>query len=344
LFRPKDEQMLGSEEGALRQIPAQVSGVCESAGRLLGAKTRYALNVACTLSGVITAVGYALIAPLPVTLLPAQSPSESGVESTEAAERAAMMERVRYRGDEFLLAAYVGAPYTFASDVRIEQQVKTMTVHDVDWRGKPFDDPIYYGVRVARWLPQSSWGTMLDFMHSKAYAPLDQRAKVTGALGGAPLPSNATIGDIFHKLEFTHGHNVLTLNVLRRLPSMGSLFSPYLGVGLGAALPHTEVQIKGQRGRTYAYQYAGPAAQLVLGIEIRVPRLSYLIEYKFTSASYRVPLQNFDGSWLPLDLWAQFKRWWRGEAPLRGWASTWLTSHQVVAGMGIRTVPSVAKP
>lgn len=340
--------MFGPKEGAqgVRELNlAQTTGVHESGPRpLLGVRVPYAVNFSCTLIGMIAVVVQATIAPSPIVLSATQLPPERQAESDEAAERAAMVERVRYRGDEYLFAVYTGAPYTYASDVSIEQPGKTMKVHDVDWRGKPFDDPIYYGVRIARWFPESSWGTMLDFMHSKAYAPLDQRAKVTGELNGASVPRDATVGDIFHKLEFTHGHNLITLNALHRLPSAGSLFSPYVGVGLGAALPHSEVQIRGQRGRTYAYQYAGPAVQIVLGIEIRVPRLSYLVEYKFTSSSYRVPLYNLDGSWLPLDLWTQFERWLSGEPPSRGWGSTWLTSHQVVGGMGIRTVPVAVKP
>jgi hypothetical protein len=265
-------------------------------------------------------------------------------DAAAAAARAELVERVRYRGDEFLIAAYGGAPYTYASDVRIDRPGTEMTVHDVEWQGKPFDDPIYYGVRVARWFPQSSFGTMLDFMHSKVYAPLDQRVKLSGTKDGQTLPPAATIGDLFHKLEFTHGHNLLTLNLLHRLPSLGSLLSPYVGAGFGVALPHTEVQLKGTGERTYAYQYAGPAAQLVIGVEIRVPRLSYFVEYKFTSASYRVPLQNVDGDSLPLDLWHQFKGWMTGSVPPDGWASTWLTSHQIIGGMGIRTVPAVTPP
>jgi hypothetical protein len=298
----------------------------------------------CAVLAMMAILCHASLTPALVAAPPAHSQAADGqsAEAAAAAERAEMAERVRYRGDEFLLAAYGGAPYTYASDLRVERNGRDMTVHDVDWQGKPFDDPIYYGVRVARWFPDSSFGTMLDFMHSKAYAPLDQRVRVSATPANATLPPEAAIGDLFHKLEFTHGHNLLTVNVLRRLPSIGSMLSPYVGIGLGAALPHTEVQIKGTPGRTYAYQYAGPAAQLVIGIEIRVPRLSYFVEYKLTSASYRVPLENVDGDWLPLDLWMQFKRWLSGKAPPGGWASTWLTSHQVIAGMGIRTVPGSA--
>ena len=268
--------------------------------------------------------------------------ADTAHDAAARAARAAVAERVRYRGGETLAAAYAGSPYTYASDLRIERDGSDFTVDGVDWKGKAFDDPIYYGVRVARWQANSRLGAMIDFTHSKAYAPLDQQAALSGSKDGHPLPPAAAIGDLFHKLEFTHGHNMLTLNLLWRLPSLGTVFSPYVGVGVGAALPHTEVQLKGTSGRTYEYQYVGPAEQLLIGVELRVPRLSYFLEYKFTSASYRAPLENRDGGALPLDLWHQFRRWIGGGAPPGGWASTWLISHQVIGGMGIRTVPAAA--
>ena len=331
-------------DGALGKLNAIAFGEPPSEAM---ARRRKVFGAACGVCGMVAAACYALIAHQPIAPLIVQQSQATGGEDDDAAkaDRAQMMERVRYRGGEYLFAAYGGSPYTHASDLRIERGGAEMTVHDVDWQGKAFDDPIYYGIRIARWLPGRADGVMLDFMHSKAYAPLDQRVKLSGGLGGQQLPEEAAVGDVFHKLEFTHGHNLLTLNWLRRLPSLGATFSPYVGGGLGVALPHTEVQMKGLQGRTYAYQYAGPAVQFVVGLEIRVPRLSYFVEYKFTSADYRVPLQNFDGSALPLDLWAQFTAWLRGEEPVRGWASTRLTSHQIIAGMGVRTVPQgVAAP
>ena len=297
--------------------------------------------------GMVAAMSYALLPAPPMSAAPIQSHEVGDVgpeDDAAIAAEAELVERIRYRGDELLFAAYGGAPYTYASDVRIERPVMEMTVHDVDWQGKPFDDPIYYGVRIARWFPHSSLGAMVDFTHSKAYAPLDQQVRLSGTKDGQPLPAAAAIGDLFHNLEFTHGHNMLTLNLLYRLPSLGAFISPYVGVGLGAALPHTEVQLKGTGKRTYEYQYVGPAGQFLIGIEFRVPRLSYFMEYKFTHASYRAPLQNRDGGALPLDLWNQFQRWMSGRAPAGGWAFTSLTSHQIIAGMGIRTVPAVAAP
>ncbi len=77
---------------------------------------------------------------------------------------------------------------------------------------------------------------------------------------------------------------MLTLNGLFRLPSIGLRLHPYVGIGAGVALPHSEVQMVKDPGRTYEYQYAGPVGQALIGIEFRVPRMSYFFEYKFTLA------------------------------------------------------------
>lgn len=286
----------------------------------------------------------AMVAVIAAAALPdPRDPAHQVSEDADQPARAALAEQVRYQGGETLVAAYTGSPYTYASDLRIERPGTDMTVHGIDWEGRAFDDPIYYGARVARWLTGSNLGTMIDFTHSKAYAPLEQDVRLSGIKDGAPLPERAKIGDAFHKLEFTHGHNMLTLNLLWRLPPLGSFVSPYVGIGVGAALPHTEVQLKGTRGRTYEYQYVGPAAQVLIGVELRVPRLSYFAEYKFTAASYRAPLENRDGGWLPLDLLHQFQRWLSGAPPSGGWATTALVSHQVIGGMGYRTLPAAVR-
>ena len=267
---------------------------------------------------------------------------ETNENQVIAAERAAIAEKVRYKGGESFIGAYGGSPYTYASDVRIVRPGTDMTVQGVDWEGKPFDNPIYYGARIARWLPMSAVGGMVDFTHSKVYSPFDQKVKVSGTKDGKPVTPESRIGDLFHKLEFTHGHNMLTLNGLLRLPFRTAFVSPYIGLGAGASLPHTEVQFKGEGTRTYEYQYTGPAAQLLFGIELRVPRLSYFVEYKFSFADYRAPLQNRDGGWIGFDLAHQVSRWWSGKEPVGGWASTRLISHQIIAGMGYRTSPAPA--
>lgn len=238
---------------------------------------------------------------------------------------------------EWTLGAYMGSPYTYPSDVKITKTGQhDFTVKDVEWQGRPFQNPIYYGVRISRWLGDGRAGAMLDFTHSKAISNPNQEARFEGTLDGKPVPEKALIKDVFRKLEASHGHNMLTLNGLFRLPSFTWRVSPYVGLGAGISLPHSEVHVKGEPTRTYEYQMTGPAAQALVGLEFRLARMSYFLEYKFTFADYRMPLSGRDGYVLPTDLWNQFQRWWSGDEPPGGWAATQYASHQVIGGLSVR--------
>jgi hypothetical protein len=186
---------------------------------------------------------------------------------------------------------------------------------------------------------------MVDFIHSKAMARLDEEASFSGTVDGTPLPARARISDIAKRLEFSHGHNMLLLNGLVRLPGIGGRLSPYVGAGAGVLLPHTEVELTAPgHPRTYEYNYAGPAGQTLIGLEVRLSRLSFFVEYKFTYADYDAPLSQMNGSWLFSDLWRQIQRWFKGEQPPGGHVSTRIASHQVVSGLAVRFAPRAAAP
>lgn len=244
---------------------------------------------------------------------------------------------------ETVLSFYTGVPHTLPSDVVIKKDgVHDFLVQDVQWEGQPFKNPIYYGVRTTRWLTAGS-GAMLDFTHSKAIAVRDVPYAMQGTLNGAPAPASGTVDQHFRKLEASHGHNMLTLNGLLRLPSISWRFSPYIGMGAGISLPHMEAQLKGTKSRTYEYQYAGPVGQALAGIEVRFPRFSLFLEYKFTLAPYDVPLsERSSKDFLPQDLWRQFSSWLSGEEPPSGRLMTTFTSHQIVGGIAARIAPAAA--
>ena len=247
-------------------------------------------------------------------------------------------------GRETVIGAYSGAPYNYPSAARVTNPgspaATDFTVDPVNWYTDPFKSPIYYGARVQRWFSGGKTGGMIDFIHSKAIAPLQEETGFSGTLDGQPLPPRARIRDIASKFEFSHGHNMLLLNGLLRLPSIGPRVSPYVGVGGGVLLPHTEFQLaNNSRPRTYEYNYAGPAGQALLGVEIRLAKLSFFVEYKFTYADYDAPLSEVDGSWLPLDITRQVKRWFAGEQPPGGHIETQVVSHQVVSGLAVRLAP-----
>lgn len=245
-------------------------------------------------------------------------------------------------GSEVMFAGYGGVPYTYPSDVLVKKDgLHDLTVKDVPWDGKPFVNPIYYGARIVRF-GAGRLGAMLDFTHSKALARLDEDAAFEGTLNGAPAPERARLRDVFRKLEASHGHNMLTLNGLLRLPSITSRIQPYVGIGAGVSLPHSEVQFAKADKRTYEYQYAGPVGQALIGIELRTARVSYFFEYKFTLAPYEMPLTEREGSWLPLDLWSQLQNWLSGTEPPGGRLTTTYASHQGIFGLGIRSAPVAA--
>lgn len=247
-------------------------------------------------------------------------------------------------GAEWMFAGYGGVPFTYPSDVTLTKSgVHDFTAKQVGWDGKPFINPVYYGARIVRF-GAGRTGAMLDFTHSKTIARLQEEIEFTGTLNGAPAPARATLRDIFRRLEASHGHNMLTLNGLFRLPSLGLRLQPYVGLGAGVSLPHAEVQMANSEKRTYEYQLAGPVGQALIGLEVRTQRVSYFFEYKFTLAPYLMPLSEQDGSWLPLDLWRQFRNWMSGEEPPGGHASTTLVSHQGIFGLGIRSAPIAAAP
>ena len=180
---------------------------------------------------------------------------------------------------------------------------------------------------------------MVDFTHSKAYAPMQDIKTMQGTFDGKPVAGKGKVEDFFDRLEFTHGHNMLTLNGLMRFARFGR-FAPYAGLGGGVSLPHSEVHAITDPARTYEYQYTGLNAQALLGLEFRLNTGSVFIEYKFTIADYSAPITHRDGSWLPIDMWRQFSRWWSGAEPPGGWASTRLSSHQVIGGFYVRFAPT----
>ena len=193
-------------------------------------------------------------------------------------------------GRENTFGAFLGAPYHYPSDFRLQKTGgDDITLHKVEWFTNPFTNPLYYGARLQHWYDNGTAGTMIDFVHSKAFAPMDQQAKISGTVDGKPLPETGRVGDFFQKLEFSHGHNMLTLNGLLRFANFSNLLVPYVGVGAGVSLPHSEMQRKGETQRTYEYQYTGPTAQALIGLELRLRTGSVFLEYKFTIADYRAP-------------------------------------------------------
>lgn len=152
-----------------------------------------------------------------------------------------------------------GAPFSFNST----------------WKPAPFDFPPYYGVRATRWGDSGQWGVALEFTHEMAIA-----TKRTLSKSG------------FTRLEFSHGLNILTVNAMRRFPS-DSRLTPYFGVGIGVTIPHVEVRTRAGGPGTHSFQYGGPAARLLAGVEYRLnERWAVFTEVNSTFSSVDVRLNG----------------------------------------------------
>ncbi len=307
-----------------------------TSGRSYGPRPISTARAADILSALFAAATLAIVTA-PIVIEQTVDGAQSGSAGTAASETT-----LAPPGREVMFAGYSGVPYTYPSDVVVKKDgLHDLKVKDVTWDGKPFVNPIYYGARIVRF-GGGRLGTMLDFTHSKALARLDKDVTFEGTLNGAPAPERARLRDIFRKLEASHGHNMLTLNGLLRLPSITARIQPYVGIGAGVTLPHSEVGFAKADKRTYEYQYAGPVGQALIGLELRTARVSYFLEYKFTYAPYEMPLTEREGSWLPLDLWNQFQNWLSGTEPPGGRLTTTYASHQGIFGLGIRSAPVAA--
>jgi lipid A oxidase len=242
------------------------------------------------------------------------------------------------RGREYVVGAYGGISYTHPSEVRIVNPGKTdMTMRDFEWIGRPFKSPIYYGLRTQRWPPRAVFGTMVDFTHAKAIASFEGEASFSGTRDLKPLPPRAKVGAVFKHLEFSHGHNILTLNGLFRMPMFWMGMRPYFGLGGGVSLPHTEIGFREGAARTYEYQYAGVVGQLLAGLEFRLGPVTMFVEYKFTYAPYDVPLSHEPYGWVFFtDVWRQFRAWIAGEQPAGGRLRTTLATQHGIAGLLLR--------
>src|SRR5262245_22246469 len=152
-------------------------------------------------------------------------------------------------GKETVVSGYVGAPYYYRSNVAIKRPNGTdLELKRLGWDGDALYFPIDGGVRAVRW--SGATGLMIDFLHNKAIARLGKGAhgrkiesgviedvETAGTLKGQPAPSPLRLTQLFDRLEFTHGHNVLLLTGLLRLAPLTPRIRPYLGLGGGVALP-----------------------------------------------------------------------------------------------------------
>lgn len=141
------------------------------------------------------------------------------------------------------------------------------------WEGRPFEMPPYYGLRATWWMNDTT-GFGIDINHAKVY-------------GGAA--DMAAAG--YDRLEFTDGLNLITANAYRRFSWAGSDLTPYLGAGVGIAVPHVDIERNGIH--TFEYQLTGPAITAIAGVSYPLGDRSFVFgEYKGSYSTHEVDLAS----------------------------------------------------
>lgn len=189
----------------------------------------------------------------------------------------------RLAGAETQLSIYAGSNFAYPSDVSITRPGGTdVMLKDVGWDSKPFHPPPYFGLRFTNWLNSApNLGFGVDYTHAKVYARLGDRVAASGTLAGVDVQGSVLLDSAFKRLEFTDGLNVITAHAFYRCP-LGERWTPYLGAGLGAAIPHVEVFMPGYRN-TFGYQATGVAARGYAGLEVKLyENISGFAEYQFS--------------------------------------------------------------
>jgi lipid A oxidase len=187
------------------------------------------------------------------------------------------------------LSVYGGFNWNLNSDVSLRAPGPVNDDRSVDWEGGGIDMPPYWGVRGTYWLSRSSnWGFAIDYTHQKAIAEIDFANDKT-----------------YDRLEFTDGNNLLIFEVLYRFsPMMNGTLVPYVGIGAGVAIPHVEVTLDSDPGnKTFEYQLAGPAAQVLAGLEYKLnDAWSLFTEAKLSYSRISADLKG--GGRLETELWS----------------------------------------
>lgn len=210
---------------------------------------------------------------------------------------------------ELFFSGYLGTASTIDSDVQLNRPGGTsLTFKDVSWDDDSFSSPPYYGLRFGYWFRNNPhWGTTIDFTHAKMYGELEQTVRVSGTRNGVPVTGEERLGNTFDVLEFSDGHNLLTLNGMYRWMELGNSsenflyrLQPYVLAGLGIAIPHVEVTVEGPR--TFEFQTTGLVAQAGAGLDVDINSwFSIFAEYRLSYAEIDADLVG--GGTLKTDPW-----------------------------------------
>ena len=138
---------------------------------------------------------------------------------------------------------------------------RSFTFEDVDFDGRPFESPQYYGWRVGRLFGQArTFGIELEFIHLKVIGRTDRAYPVSGLDTLDTSESGALVmNTVVQRYAMTHGLNFALINMVMRTPVRGPVTLVWRA-GAGPTLPHAETTIDGQIREQYRVRWARRSA------------------------------------------------------------------------------------
>ncbi len=197
---------------------------------------------------------------------------------------------VRSADAGWVVGGYLGSVATRHSYLTVAQPALRTDVRfdPVDYKGRSFNLPLYYGYRAAYFPGSSGWfGIEAEVIHMKAYAQTGEAASASGVVGGVPVAGSMLISSVVQRFSLSHGQNMLLVNAVvrrafgERRDYRTARLVALARVGVGPTLPHAESTIGGVADE--GYELGALVFQAAGGIELMVwKRLHALAEYKFT--------------------------------------------------------------
>jgi lipid A oxidase len=199
---------------------------------------------------------------------------------------------------EFVLDLFTGQSDTSNADVEITQPAagNSFTVRDLAFDGKSFEDPPYYGARVAYFFEGLPWlGVGVEFFHFKVFGETGQTRQITGTLGGAPINTTAPVNSVVQRFNVSHGVNYLLFDVIARYGFFRDVetyphgrLQVYLGGGVGPVITHAETRIEGVAAEP-GYEVGGGGGQGFAGVRFLLfKHVGLFVEGKVTHSSLTV--------------------------------------------------------
>lgn len=171
------------------------------------------------------------------------------------------------RGEGWSFVVSGGAALNASATLKVEQSGQPELSHRAQYETRPFKDPFYYALRVARAHGRGQWEVQL--LHHKLYL-------------------KNTTSEITH-FEITHGFNLITI----ARSFAGSVVN--WRAGAGVVFAHTESTVRGEDEHGgggmlgTGYELAGPAALVGAGGRLALSeRLFVVPELQATAAWAKV--------------------------------------------------------